>query len=87
MLAREAAALEPAQAARRQARALELLAAVASHPATWPIYRARAARQAAELRQRLPAAEARAASARGERLDWQSSVAALLAELEQPSAR
>ncbi len=83
LLAEEAAALGGEQAIARQERALELLAAVASHPATWPIYRARARRLSEQLRQALPSARADAAIARGERFDWQASVASLVAELGQ----
>ena len=61
--------------------------AVESHPATWPIYRARARRLSEQLRQALPPAMAEAATARGEHFDWQVSVVALLQELAQDPPR
>jgi tetratricopeptide (TPR) repeat protein len=83
LLAREAAAAgadHPAYAPHI-ARALELLASLAAHPAAWHVYRARAERLIDELRRCLPAAAVEAALARGRRLDWKSGVGALLAEL------
>ncbi|HMQ30183.1 MAG TPA: BTAD domain-containing putative transcriptional regulator [Chloroflexaceae bacterium] len=63
--------------------ALRLLAAVAAHPATWHIYRARAERRLGELRARLPAALAADAAARGQGLDWGVDLHQLMAALSQ----
>jgi hypothetical protein len=61
--------------------AVELLAAIAYHPATWHAIQIRAQRRLASLRDTLSAEVVDAAVARGQQLDWQSGVAALLDEL------
>ncbi len=68
----------------RQTRAVELLAAIAQHPASWHLYRARARHRLDELLQELPATEIATAVARGQRFDWPASVRALVDELLQP---
>ncbi|HWQ11406.1 MAG TPA: hypothetical protein VNL77_01330, partial [Roseiflexaceae bacterium] len=86
LLAREAAAAgvdHPARAPQI-ARALELLAAIEAHPATWHVYRARTGYLIDALRPALPPAAGAAALAQGRRLDWQAGVDALLAELAHP---
>jgi tetratricopeptide (TPR) repeat protein len=68
----------------RQAQALELLASIAHHPTVWHVCQMRARHLSDELRRDLPPNLAETASARGQQLDWQVSVAALLNELAHP---
>jgi predicted ATPase/DNA-binding SARP family transcriptional activator len=68
----------------RQVRALEVMAAIADHPAVWHVCRMRARRLIDELQCHLPPDLAHDAIARGQRLDWQASVPALLDELARP---
>jgi predicted ATPase len=66
---------------QRGLRVLEALEIAIRHPASWHYYQARGQRLSDELRRSLPADLVAAAIARGQRLDWQASVAALLREL------
>jgi tetratricopeptide (TPR) repeat protein len=87
-LMREAAFVgmsDPTNAAR-QACTLELMAAIVDHPAVWHVCQARARRLIDELRHHLPRDLAGAAIARGQRLDWQTSVEPLLDALVAPVA-
>jgi tetratricopeptide (TPR) repeat protein len=74
----------PAYAAR-QAHALELLASITHHPTVWHVCQMRAQQLSNELRRDLPQDLAKAAIARGQQLNWQMSVAALLDELARPN--
>lgn len=87
LLQHEATCLPPNHpgSAQRRARALEMLTAVAQHPATWQAYRTRARRLADELRRELPAAAGAEAITRGQQFDWQAGVEPLLEELAQPA--
>jgi hypothetical protein len=71
---------QPTYAALR-ARALELLAAIADHPAAWHVCQARAGRLIDELQRELPAEVSDSAVAQGRQLDWQASIEPLLDEL------
>ena len=71
--------------AARQARALELLAAIADHPAAWHVCQVRARRLIDELRRDVPVDMAETAIARGQQLDWQASVAPVLEDLAGPA--
>jgi predicted ATPase/DNA-binding SARP family transcriptional activator len=66
---------------RRSLRIIEALEIVIRHPASWHYYRVRGQRLSDDLRRNLPADLVAAAIGRGQRLDWQASVPALLREL------
>jgi DNA-binding SARP family transcriptional activator/predicted ATPase len=86
LLVREAGATEPGRShSPRVARAIELLAAIVEHPASWDVCRARARDLIGELRRVLPAAVVEEALARGRRFDWGAGVVALIEELAPAS--
>ena len=66
---------------QKSLRIIEALEIVIRHPASWHLYQVRGQRLSDELRRNLPADLVAAAIARGQRLDWRASVAALLGEL------
>jgi hypothetical protein len=68
---------EPATAAQKRARALQLLTLVQNHPATWHVYRTRAAQRAAELEIQLPPAIVAAAKVRSATRTLEHEVAEL----------
>jgi hypothetical protein len=65
----------------KQAKALELLAFVQRHPATWQVYKKRARERYAELEAQLPDATVIAAKVRGERYILEE-VAEILSDAE-----
>jgi DNA-binding SARP family transcriptional activator len=70
---------------QRGLRIVEALEIVIRHPASWHYYQVRGQRLSDELRRSLPADLVAAAVARGQRLDWNTSAAALLGDLENSS--
>ena len=85
LMVREAEALGASHPSHvtRQERAVELLASISQHPATWHAYHHRARRLIEELRQGLPGEMSEATVGRGQQVDWQVSVAALIDELDR----
>jgi hypothetical protein len=71
--------LEKAETTPKQTKALELLALVHRHPATWHVYRTRAKQRSAELETLLPHATVVAANARAESQTLEEAVAMLSA--------
>jgi predicted ATPase/DNA-binding SARP family transcriptional activator len=69
---------------QRSLLALVALEIVVCHPASWHVYRVQARRLSDQLQRTLPPDLAGAAIARGQNLDWQAGVAAMLGELDTP---
>lgn len=74
-------AQQPGQAINKQTTALELLQLVQNHPATWHIYKTRAATRLAELAAQLPPDVVASAQTQAERYTLQEVVARLLGKV------
>lgn len=78
---------QPGQAIDKQTTALELLQLVQNHPATWHIYKTRAATRLAELAAQLPPDVVATDQTQAERYTLQEVVAHLLGKAETRPAR